>query len=70
MVYDAARDEIVLFGGWNNGEYADTWVWNGSDWLQLFPAHALLGQGEKRFAGIGIGFPAMDLRHAHRAPAP
>jgi len=34
MVYDAARGEVVLFGGTNFvSSFADTWVWNGTDWL-------------------------------------
>jgi N-acetylneuraminic acid mutarotase len=35
MVYDAARSEIVLFGGGTG--FTDTWVWNGSIWAQRFP---------------------------------
>jgi hypothetical protein len=34
LAYDAAREEVILFGGYNNGyqEPADTWGWNGSSW--------------------------------------
>ena len=32
MVYDAARDRVVLFGGWNGDYLADTWEWDGSAW--------------------------------------
>jgi hypothetical protein len=39
LAYDAARQEVVLFGGITNaGLVNDTWVWNGSDWTQRFPA--------------------------------
>ncbi|MGB8212100.1 MAG: hypothetical protein WCE68_00950 [Anaerolineales bacterium] len=43
MAYDAARDQTVLFGGAiGTGPEAekvnDTWVWDGTDWKQLFPA--------------------------------
>lgn len=42
MVYDAAHDQIVLFGGCPpSGEpSAATWIWNGSDWIQLHPQHS------------------------------
>ena len=39
MAYDAARERIVLFGGWQsdvNQLLADTWTWDGTSWnLQL-----------------------------------
>ena len=41
LVYDAARQETVLFGGFHYGTGADfnqTWVWNGTDWTRRFPA--------------------------------
>jgi uncharacterized protein (TIGR03437 family) len=41
MAYDAAHGQAVLFGGTNitTGNYMnDTWVWNGTDWAQVFPA--------------------------------
>ncbi|MBI3868427.1 MAG: hypothetical protein HY299_07830 [Verrucomicrobia bacterium] len=39
MAYDAARGEVVLFGGRDDGEIqlADTWVWNGVDWTERTP---------------------------------
>jgi hypothetical protein len=45
MVYDAAQSEIVLFGGLVFGAgpetfLADTWVWNGTNWTQEFPANS------------------------------
>jgi hypothetical protein len=39
MAYDAGRQEIVLFGGRNNGDRDNTYVWNGTDWAEVFPAH-------------------------------
>lgn len=42
MAYDAARRQVVLFGGklafdtW----LMDTWVWDGTNWVQKFPANA------------------------------
>ena len=42
MVYDAAQGNVVLFGGdvtANSGLASnDTWIWNGSDWIQQSPA--------------------------------
>ncbi len=36
MAYDAARGQVVLFGGINpnSGVLNDTWVWDGSNWTQ------------------------------------
>ena len=40
MVYDAARQEVVLYGGsvGSPNPLGDTWVWNGTTWTQKFPA--------------------------------
>jgi M6 family metalloprotease-like protein len=41
MVYDAARGQIVLFGGAAGASAADsnqTWIWNGTNWIQMNPA--------------------------------
>jgi hypothetical protein len=40
MAYDAARDQIVLFGGFDEtSNYSNkTWIWDGVDWKQVFPA--------------------------------
>lgn len=35
LAYDAVREQIVLFGGWEsdvNQLLADTWTWNGTSW--------------------------------------
>ncbi len=40
MVYDAARSETVLFGGWNATEFNDTWAWNGTQWKMKTPSAA------------------------------
>jgi hypothetical protein len=43
MVYDAARNQIVLFGGTsgsNDTPLNDTWLWDGTTWKQAFPAHS------------------------------
>jgi hypothetical protein len=42
FAYDAARYQLVLFGGNNQGTeggyQGDTWVWTGRTWRQLHPA--------------------------------
>lgn len=37
LVYDTNGDQLILFGGKNDaGDFlADTWSWNGSDWLLI-----------------------------------
>ncbi len=37
MVYDVARQQAVLFGGFGAGARNDTWAWDGTSWRQLFP---------------------------------
>ena len=35
MVYDSARGNVVLFGGWDaSGTMGDTWEWDGTSWTQ------------------------------------
>ena len=38
MTFDAARSQIVFFGGANYGLFNETWVWSGTGWTQKFPA--------------------------------
>jgi uncharacterized protein (TIGR03437 family) len=43
MTYDSAREQVVLFGGWDGGNPGllnDTWTWNGRIWTQTRPASA------------------------------
>jgi hypothetical protein len=40
--YDAARRQVVLFGGYTypgQGYLGDTWTWDGSTWTEQHPAH-------------------------------
>src|SRR5262245_55853251 len=37
---DRGRGVTVLFGGWNNTYFGDTWEWNGTNWTQRTPAVA------------------------------
>jgi hypothetical protein len=39
LAYDAAPNQLVLFGGYGgpNGPRNDTWVWDGSTWAQQLP---------------------------------
>jgi len=41
MTYDAARKEVVLFGGIANNSQVlgDTWVWDGLNWIQKSPSN-------------------------------
>ncbi|HXY43100.1 MAG TPA: kelch repeat-containing protein [Acidimicrobiales bacterium] len=38
MAYDTSSGQLVLFGG-DAGEFSpnDTWEWNGSSWIELYP---------------------------------
>lgn len=46
MTYDTAKGVAVLFGGHNGGgDLADTWLWNGANWMQVGLAVAPLGRG-------------------------
>lgn len=41
MVYDAARQEVVLFGGSGNGlTFNDTWIWDGNNWIHKNPVNS------------------------------
>jgi uncharacterized protein (TIGR03437 family) len=43
MLYDPVRQQTVMFGGYSPSspyQLNDTWVWNGTDWTQLQPAHS------------------------------
>jgi hypothetical protein len=42
MKYDEANDNLVLSSGrsWVGGPgYGDTWIWDGTDWTEVFPEH-------------------------------
>jgi hypothetical protein len=34
MIYDAADEDVVLFGGYGGHYLGDTWVWDGTTWTQ------------------------------------
>jgi len=39
MAYDAATQQVVLFGGFDNeSPLGDTWTWNGRNWARQTPA--------------------------------
>lgn len=41
MAYDPAANNIVLFGGFDGTSYLnDTWIFNGTDWMQIDTADA------------------------------
>jgi hypothetical protein len=49
MTFDAARSEVVMFGGVNGGGLRDdTWTWDGTTWTRRYPAtspSARFGEG-------------------------
>ena len=46
MAYDAARQRVVLFGGYNlSGFLSETWEWDGTTWTQRTPATSPSGGG-------------------------
>lgn len=43
MAFDPVRGRTVMFGGLTPSyafKFGDTWEWDGTDWLQRFPAHS------------------------------
>ena len=38
LIYDAASNEVILFGGYDGHYLNDTWAWDGTTWTQLHPA--------------------------------
>lgn len=46
MAFDAARQQIVLFGGYSpqGGELNDTWTWDGRNWTRQHPAKSPLSR--------------------------
>jgi hypothetical protein len=50
LAYDAAQGQVVLFGGSGMpggvlGYFNDTWVWDGTNWTQEFPADSPSARG-------------------------
>jgi len=51
MAYDAARQRVVLFGGFNSTtQLGDTWVWDGTEWTQI----ADTGPSERYFTAMAF----------------
>ena len=46
--YDAARNQIVVFGGSNRNN--ETWVWDESGWTQMFPSTTPPGRQDSAMA--------------------
>jgi hypothetical protein len=59
MAYDAARGQVVLFGGFgeSNPQLADTWTWDGTDWTLRTPVHTPRGRN-----GTGMAYDAAHGR--------
>ena len=57
MAYDAATQQVILFGGYcldqPNTACVDTWNWDGDRWIQLHPPFDL-------FAAVGMAYDASD----------
>jgi hypothetical protein len=53
MAYDAARGQVVLFGGFAGPPAGDTWTWDGTDWTQRTPAHSPSAR-----SGMGMAYDA------------
>lgn len=70
MVYDAARDELLVVGGRTGaGRTGETWAWNGTSWrlAGAMPPHQqlALAYDARRgrvvaFGGIALGFDGFD----------
>jgi hypothetical protein len=39
MAYDAAHQEVVLFGGLASSSVSETWVWDGTNWTRKSPVN-------------------------------
>jgi hypothetical protein len=45
MAFDSATNQLILFSGiGNSGLINDTWSWDGTNWIQLFPATSPLAR--------------------------
>jgi hypothetical protein len=72
MAYDAARKRVVLFGGFSNAPYGDTWEWDGATWSFKTPLSSPDARFEHQmtydvarqrvvlFGGIGAGGVRLD----------
>jgi M6 family metalloprotease-like protein len=52
MAYDAAHDQVVVFGGFSSdpNPLDDTWVWDGVDWKQMSPSTKPSGRARHAMA--------------------
>ena len=66
LAYDEARQQIVLFGGYDPGlrtYYSDTWTWDGTSWTQIPAAgpsgrdsHAMVYDAERKTVVLMGGY--------------
>jgi hypothetical protein len=40
LTYDSSRHRVVLFGGYGGGEKAETWEYDGTNWVKINPVHS------------------------------
>jgi hypothetical protein len=65
MIYDAATQNVVMFGGYDGHYLGDTWTWNGTTWTQQHPASAPAPRDTGSFvfdpaAGTGVLYGGYD----------
>ncbi len=72
MVYDSIHKQVVLFGGYGEGVYNDTWLWDGVSWKQAYPltnpparaGHAMAYDSVRQqvvlFGGYNSSFAELD----------
>lgn len=56
LVYDPARQQTVLFGGWTGVLNGETWTWSGTAWTQRSPSVAPSARDEHKMTfhpGLG-----------------
>jgi hypothetical protein len=51
MATDPVSGHVVLFGGDNGGVFADTWIWDGTNWTRQNPADSPSGRWNAGMAG-------------------
>ena len=76
MAYDAARGEVVLFGGRRLRLLDDTWTWDGTDWTERSPRHRSpsardsMGMAYDAARGEVVMFGGSDAARLSATPGP
>jgi hypothetical protein len=66
LAYDAARQVVVLFGGWTGAVAGDTWEFDGGSWSFRSPAPAPSARDSHGMAfdslrGVTVLFGGLDV---------